>query len=83
MHFRRSRSCCIERRQKGINSTQHPLSINTFKIIAKLEQRIRELEGELDNEQRRSQDSQKNLAKQDRRLRELEFQVFTIIISMS
>lgn len=40
-----------------------------------MEERIRALEGELDNEQRRAQDSQKNLAKQERRLRELQFQV--------
>lgn len=40
-----------------------------------MEQRIHELEGELDNEQRRGQDASKNLAKQDRRLRELQFQV--------
>jgi len=45
------------------------------KIITKLEERIRALEGELDNEQRRSQDANKNLSKQDRHLRELQFQV--------
>ncbi|KAI6228188.1 Myosin head [Aphelenchoides besseyi] len=45
------------------------------KIISKLEERIRALESELDAEQRRYQESNKNLAKQDRRLRELQFQV--------
>ena len=45
------------------------------KIIAKLEQRIRDLEGECDNEQRRCQDATKNLSKVDRRCRELQFQV--------
>ncbi|KAK0404980.1 hypothetical protein QR680_017737 [Steinernema hermaphroditum] len=45
------------------------------KVIAKLEQRIRELEQELDGEQRRFQDSNKNLSKADRRARELQFQV--------
>ncbi|KAF8361131.1 unc-54 [Pristionchus pacificus] len=45
------------------------------KVIAKLEQRVRELEGELDGEQRRFQDANKNLAKADRRARELQFQV--------
>ena len=40
-----------------------------------LRQRVRELEQELDGEQRRFQDSTKNLAKQDRRNRELQFQV--------
>ncbi len=45
------------------------------KMIGKLETRIRELEGELDGEQRRHADSQKNLARQDRRVREIQFQV--------
>jgi len=40
-----------------------------------LEQRIRELEGELDGEQRRYQETNKNVAKSDRRARELQFQV--------
>merc|ERR1712141_278342 len=38
------------------------------------EQRVRELEVELDNEQRRHSDSAKGLRKQDRRLKELAFQ---------
>ncbi|KAI1711889.1 myosin head (motor domain) domain-containing protein [Ditylenchus destructor] len=45
------------------------------KIIAKLEQRIRDLESECDGEQRRCQDAQKNLSKHERRVRELQFQV--------
>uniref|UniRef100_A0A914CDF9 Myosin heavy chain n=1 Tax=Acrobeloides nanus TaxID=290746 RepID=A0A914CDF9_9BILA len=45
------------------------------KVIAKLEQRIRELEGELDGEQRRFQEGNKNLAKEERRMREFQFQV--------
>ncbi|KAI1727506.1 myosin tail domain-containing protein [Ditylenchus destructor] len=45
------------------------------KIIAKLEQRIRDLESECDGEQRRGQDAQKNLSKHERRVRELQFQV--------
>uniref|UniRef100_A0A7E4ZQZ6 Myosin-3 n=1 Tax=Panagrellus redivivus TaxID=6233 RepID=A0A7E4ZQZ6_PANRE len=45
------------------------------KVIAKLEERIRALESELDGEQRRFQESNKNAAKQERRLRELQFQV--------
>jgi myosin heavy chain 6/7 len=45
------------------------------KVIAKLEQRIKELENELDNEQRRHSDVQKNLAKLERRQHEMEFQV--------
>ncbi|CAD6189768.1 unnamed protein product [Caenorhabditis auriculariae] len=45
------------------------------KVIAKLEQRVRELESELDGEQRRFQEANKNLGKADRRVRELQFQV--------
>lgn len=45
------------------------------KIIAKLEGRIRELEQELDGEQRRNSDYEKELKKSDRRIKELQFQV--------
>ena len=45
------------------------------KIIAKLEERIRSLEQELDGEQRRHQDTDKNYRKAERRMRELDFQV--------
>ncbi|MDJ8948219.1 hypothetical protein PO867_15135, partial [Clostridium perfringens] len=41
------------------------------RMIQKLEQRVRELEVELDNEQKRHQETQKNMRKQDRRLKEL------------
>merc|ERR1712121_275110 len=44
------------------------------KMIQKLEIRVRELETELDNEQRRHADTQKNMRKADRRLKELAFQ---------
>ncbi|XP_076459070.1 myosin heavy chain, striated muscle-like isoform X2 [Babylonia areolata] len=44
------------------------------KIIQKLEQRVRELEMELDGEQRRHAETQKNMRKADRRLKELAFQ---------
>ncbi|KAI1720615.1 myosin head (motor domain) domain-containing protein [Ditylenchus destructor] len=45
------------------------------KIIAKLEERIRSLEQELDGEQRRHQDTDKNYRKAERRVKELDFQV--------
>uniref|UniRef100_A0A0N5AUY4 Myosin head n=1 Tax=Syphacia muris TaxID=451379 RepID=A0A0N5AUY4_9BILA len=45
------------------------------KVIAKLEQRVHDLEVELDGEQRRHQEVTKNVAKQERRVRELQFQV--------
>lgn len=47
------------------------------KAIQKLEQRVRELENELDGEQRRHADAQKNLRKAERRIKELSFQVGT------
>jgi chromosome segregation ATPase len=45
------------------------------KVIAKLETRIRELEGEIDGEQRRHQESVKTCAKLERRVKELQFQI--------
>jgi myosin protein heavy chain len=45
------------------------------KVIAKLEVRIRELEGEIDGEQRRHQESVKTCAKLERRVKELSFQI--------
>lgn len=46
------------------------------KALGKLEQRIRELEGELDGEQKRHGETQKNAKKSDRRLKEITYQVF-------
>jgi len=45
------------------------------KTVAKLEQRLREVETELQDEGRRHQETQKNLRNKDRRVRELQFQV--------
>jgi peptidoglycan hydrolase CwlO-like protein len=42
--------------------------------IAKLEEKLRAIEHELDNEQRRHADAQKNVRKADRRVKELAFQ---------
>ena len=44
------------------------------KVVQRLEQRIRELEGQLDEEQRRLVDGQKNQRRIDRRIKELTFQ---------
>jgi len=44
------------------------------KVCVKLETRIKELEGELDNEQRRLGDNTKSLRKYERRIKEIEFQ---------
>lgn len=52
-----------------------PLALTVGKkAIQKLEQRVRELENELDGEQRRHADAQKNLRKSERRIKELSFQ---------
>jgi len=45
------------------------------KVIQKLEQKIRELEGELEAENRRHQEADKNYRRAERRVRELVFQV--------
>nr|XP_045582189.1 myosin heavy chain, muscle-like isoform X2 [Procambarus clarkii] len=44
------------------------------KSVGKLEGRVRELEGQLDDEARRHSDAQKNLRKCERRIKELTFQ---------
>ena len=44
------------------------------KVVQRLEQRIRELENQLDEEQRRLVDGQKNQRRIDRRIKELTFQ---------
>ncbi|CAD6186727.1 unnamed protein product [Caenorhabditis auriculariae] len=45
------------------------------KIIAQLESRIRSIESELDGEQRRHQETDKNWRKAERRIKEVEFQL--------
>ena len=45
------------------------------KVCSKLEAKIKELESELDQEQRRLTDTTKSLRKSERRIKELEFQV--------
>ena len=44
------------------------------RMIQKLEQRVRELEVEVDSEQRRHQETNKGMRKQDRHLKEIAFQ---------
>ena len=51
------------------------------KVCSKLEGRIKELEAELDQEQRRLTDTTKTLRKSERRIKELEFQVGEILKS--
>ena len=47
---------------------------NGKKAAAKMESRIKELEAELDSEQRRMADAVKNLRKSERKIKEMEFQ---------
>ena len=51
------------------------------KALSKLEQRVRELESELDAEQRRHTETQKNTRKIERRLKELGLQVRELRLS--
>lgn len=44
-------------------------------LVAKMEQRIRDLEKDADLAERRFQEAQKNVVKFDRRVKELQFQV--------
>jgi len=44
------------------------------KTVSKLEQRVRELEVELETEQRRFQETEKNMRKQEKRVKELALQ---------
>ena len=60
----------------GIN---HSIDIQTLfaggkKALHKLEQKVRELEMELDSEQRKHQDTDKNLKRQERKLKEMAMQ---------
>ncbi|XP_013068443.2 myosin heavy chain, striated muscle-like isoform X4 [Biomphalaria glabrata] len=75
----------VEKLRKGLEGTLKDLQVRLDeaeaqalkggkKMIQKLEQRVRELETELDNEQRRHAETQKNMRKADRRLKELAFQ---------
>jgi len=76
----------IERMRKGLEVQVKELQIRLDeaeqaalkggkKIIQALEQKIRQLEVDLDAENRRYQEADKNLRKQDRRIKELEFQI--------
>ncbi|XP_071106405.1 myosin heavy chain, striated muscle-like isoform X1 [Haliotis cracherodii] len=75
----------IEKVRKGLEAQVKELQTNLDeaesqalkggkRTLAKLEQRVQELETELDSEQRRHADTQKNMRKADRRLKEIAFQ---------
>merc|ERR1711874_421012 len=74
-----------EKSRKGLEVTIKEMTVRLEEIetvalknsklaIAKLESRIRELEGHFDDEARKHGDAQKNLRKCERRIKELTFQ---------
>jgi len=74
----------IEQERKDLEQRIHDIQIQLDeaeqnalkwgrKMIAKLESRIKELEGELDSEQRRLGDAMKNFKKTDRAIKEYQF----------
>ncbi|XP_014662682.1 PREDICTED: myosin heavy chain, muscle-like isoform X1 [Priapulus caudatus] len=69
----------VEGQLKGLQVRLDEAEANVLKggkkLIAKLEQRVRELEGELEGEQRRSSEAQKNYRKCDRQVRDLMMQI--------
>ncbi|MFH4977395.1 hypothetical protein AB6A40_004104 [Gnathostoma spinigerum] len=72
--MRRALEAQIKEMQVRIDEAEAAALRGGKKIIAKLEERIHQMEQELDAEQRRSSDLEKELKKADRRVRELEFQ---------
>ncbi|VDN05654.1 unnamed protein product [Thelazia callipaeda] len=72
--MRRALEAQIKEMQVRLDEAEQAALRGGQKIIAKLEMRIRDLEQELDGEQRRNSDYEKELKKGDRRVKELEFQ---------
>jgi len=78
MHIERIRKSIeqqVKEMQSKLEDAEGSVLKGGKKVIGKLESRIRQVEQELDGEQRRYQDANKSLSKQDRRMRELQFQV--------
>jgi len=71
---RRMMESQVNELQKRLDEAEMNALKNGKKAAQKLENRIRELENELDGEQRRLGDASKNLRKSERRIKELEFQ---------
>ena len=71
----------LESQLKDLQARLDEAEANVLKggkqTIQKLEHRILELEGEYDNEQRRHQETAKNIRKQDQRLKDLAAQADT------
>jgi len=71
---RKSMESTIKDLQTRLEEAESSLLKGGKKAIAKLEDRIRAVETELDGEQRRHADAQKSLHKGERRIKELTFQ---------
>merc|ERR1712168_1210913 len=72
--FRKGLETQIRELQVRLDEAESSALKGGKKVIAKLELRVRELEAELDNEQRRHAETQKNMRKADRRMKELAYQ---------
>jgi len=72
--FRKVAEHQIHELQNRLDEAEANALKNGKKAAAKLESRLRELEAELDAEQRRLGDASKNVRKAERRIKELDFQ---------
>lgn len=66
----------VKEYQAKLDETENNALKGGKKAVGKLEQRVRELESELDAEQRRHTETQKNTRKVERRLKEIGLQVW-------
>ncbi|XP_071512369.1 myosin heavy chain, muscle-like isoform X1 [Panulirus ornatus] len=72
--MRKSLEASLKELQIRLEEVEANALKNMKKAVAKLESRVKELEGQLDDETRRHSDAQKNLRKCERRIKELTFQ---------
>ncbi|KAK8374420.1 hypothetical protein O3P69_015634 [Scylla paramamosain] len=72
--LRKGLETSVKELQLKLEDSENYVSKTGKKALGKLETRIRELEGQLDDEARRHSDAQKNLRKCERRIKELTFQ---------
>lgn len=84
LRYEQDHSAMLERERKELEAKAHDIQVQTDdaeqnaikwgrKMVAKLEGRVKELEGELDSEQRRLGDATKNFRKADRGIKEYTF----------
>ncbi|XP_042212123.1 myosin heavy chain, muscle-like isoform X2 [Homarus americanus] len=72
--MRKSLEITLKELQVRLEESESNAAKTGKKALSKLDSRIRELEGQLDDESRRHADAQKNLRKCERRIKELTFQ---------